>query len=250
MSKYRLSNYIFALGLNPAELSVYAYLCSIHTKIKTLDEANVIHVKQSTIALNCGIKAVQTVSKIIARLKEKGLIEPLERSTKTNHHKGTYSYAVKQLQTDTDYFYAERSVFGNLVPRQLTIYLFICKSFDYNLNICWNSFNDISEQTGMKRETVIQTINELVELKYIVRLKRKSKTNRKVYIDNHYQLILYVRGRIYKKKVRLHSHYNRTNIFPKKEYNTILNDSTLSMKSQVFWQSFFNLKQSRGSPQI
>lgn len=63
MSKFTLSNQIFNLGLDSKELSVYAYLCSLPSFQNTLSGAATVRVKQATIALKCGIKAVQTVSK-------------------------------------------------------------------------------------------------------------------------------------------------------------------------------------------
>lgn len=212
MSRFKLSNEIFKLGLDCQEMSVYAYLCSLPTNQYTVTGESTVRVKQSTIAQKCGLKAVQTVSKIISRLAAKGLAEPIERSVKANRYKGTYRYSVKQLTSDNGYFYVDRFIFGKLVPRQMMIYLFICKSFSIKLRDSWNSYNDISQQTGMKRETVIQTINELTALKLIVKSRRKSRDNKRVFVDNHYQVIFYVRGTFKGKKiVRLHSQYSRTN---------------------------------------
>ena len=210
MSRFKLSNQIFELGLDAQEMSVYAYLCSLPTDRYTIDGAAVICVKQSTIAERCGIKAVQTVSKIIDRLSVRELVEPLGRSVKANRHKGTYSYAVRKQEQKSGYFFMERRIFGTLNPRQMMIYLFICKSFCTDLNICWNSYNDIAEQTGMKRESVIQTVTELVEMKLLVRIRRRSRDNRHVFVDNIYQIIRFEAGKIRKKIVRLHCKYNRT----------------------------------------
>ena len=124
----------------------------------------------------------------------------LRRSTKANHHKGSYSYTVRQLGTENGYFFVDRHIFGRLVPRQMLIYLFLCKSFSTELNICWNSYNDIAAQTGMKRELVIQTVNELADMHLIVRMKRKARDCSRVFIDNHYQIVFFVRGRIRKRE--------------------------------------------------
>lgn len=245
MSRFKLSNNIFKSGLSANEMAVYAYMCSLPTETPTFN-GSAIKVKQSTIAQKCGIKAVQTVSKIISRLAEKGFIEPLKRSIKANKHKGTYTYIINKMPTSKDFFFVDRYIFGRLVPRQIMIYLFICKCYSPVLNDCWNSYNDISEQTGIKRETIIQTINELSEMKFIVRNKRKSKENKRVFVDNHYQLVFYVKGTFRgKKTVRLHSHTNRTKdlkkSIKKQHYN-----STILSKCQDFLQNFFSC---RGSPQ-
>ena len=193
MSVFKLSNSIFDLKLSASELTVYAYMCSLPSEYTMLDGATV-KVKQATIASKCGIKAVQTVSKLITSLTEKSLVEPVKRSVKRNGYKGTYMYKIKKLSTENSFFFVDRAVFGQLNPRQMMIYLFICKSYNTQICDCWNSYADISAQTGMKRETVIQTISELEALKLIRKSKRKSRDNRRVYVDNHYVLIVYIKG--------------------------------------------------------
>lgn len=248
MSKFRLSNNIFSLGLDTKELSIYAYLCSLPSVQDMLDGKATVKVKQSTIAEKCCIKAVQTVARVIRCLKEKGLVEPIERSTKSNHHKGTYTYAVTKQPTEKEYFFVDRHVLGTLNPRQMTVYLFLCKAYNNVLCDSWNSYNDLAAQLRMKRETVIQTISELTELKAIVRMRRKSRENRRVYVDNHYQIIFYIPGRIRKgkKKVRAHCNYDRTQdlVKPLKVQDY---DSTYCQKSQEVFRNFCF---QRGSPEI
>ncbi len=222
MSSYKLSNQIFELGLDAQELSIYAYLCSIHSVQQSITGETVISVKQSTIAQNCGIRSVQTVARILSRLTARGLTERIQRSVKANRHKGTYSYAVKELSLDGGWFFVDRHIFGQLVPRQMLIYLFLCKAYSTKIGDSWNSYNDIAAQTGMKRESVIRTINELSKLRLIVRCRRKSRENKRVFVDNHYQIVFFVRGSIRKKckkRVRLHAQYNRTNDLSKSSYH-------------------------------
>jgi len=241
-SKFKLSNEIFSLGLNPSELTVYAYMSSLPSLQDTLDGKATITVKQSTIAQNCGIKAVQTVSKVITSLTEKGLVEPIQRHTKRNGYKGTYIYTVKKLPTNDSFFFVERRIFGSLVPRQMMIYLFICKAYSTELSDSWNSFNDIAAQTGMKRETVIQTVSELDTMKMIRRSKRKSRENRRVFVDNHYFIIAYVRGTIRKKgkKVaRMYRKYIRTDSLLYKSITLNCYINTKKSICQVGGKNFF-----------
>lgn len=72
MRNIKLSNKIFDLGLSAKELSIYAYLCSLPNDYPTFEGA-AVKVKQSTIAQKCGIKAVQTVAKVISTLQQKVL---------------------------------------------------------------------------------------------------------------------------------------------------------------------------------
>lgn len=244
MSCYKLSNQIFDLGLDAQELSIYAYLCSLPSLQDMLDGAATVYVKQSTIAANCGIRATQTVSKIIARLTDKGLVEPVRRAVKANRHKGTYTYAVKHLPLDGGYFFVERKVFGKLSPRQMLIYLFLCKSYSTRLGICWNSYNDIAAQTGMKREQIIQTVRELIELHLIVLSRRKARENKKVFIDNHYLIIFFVQGSI-KREVRLFRKNNRTGDLHQGRPNNQFQHTTFLRNCQEVFANFFL---SRGSP--
>ncbi len=234
MSLFKLSNDIFNIGLTAKELSIYAYLCSIYSPIRDINDEAVIHVKQTTIAYNCGIGSIQTIKKVLDSLAQKNLITVRERSIKQGGHKGTYFYSIKSLSLEKGYFFVDRMYFGHLIPRQIMVYLFVCKSWDSIKNDCWNSYNDIAEQLGMKRETVINTINELAEMKFIVRLRRKSKENHRVYVDNHYQIVVYVKGKIRKKIVRLYRNYNRT-VVMKNIHNNSINKyySTAKQKSQV-----------------
>ncbi|MBR3268413.1 MAG: helix-turn-helix domain-containing protein [Oscillospiraceae bacterium] len=212
MSLFQLSNKLFTLGLNTQELSVYAYLCSLPTFGITLQGGSIVTVKQRTIAANCGIRSPVTVAKTIDRLREKGLVDYLKRNKKTNGHHGTYCYEVTKQKTDTGFFMVDRHVFGMLVPRQMLVYLFLCKSFSTVLHDCWNSYNDIAEQIGMKRESVIRTIRELVELGLIVRMQRKSKENRRVYVDNHYSIVRFEVGHIRARMPKMQSAPERADI--------------------------------------
>ena len=202
MSIFRLSNGIFSLRLNAQEIAVYAYLCSLPPSTNTLRGDAVIAVRQRTIAAHCGIKSPVTVSRTIDRLRQKGLVEHLERSKKENGQRGTYSYAVTVQQTNKGYFTVDRRVFGMLTPRQMLVYLFLCKSFSTVLHDCWNSYNDIAAQIGMKRESVVQIIGELVSAGLIVRMRRKARENRRVFVDNHYLIVRFTAGHIRRKMPR------------------------------------------------
>ncbi len=203
MSIFRLSNSIFALGLDAQEIAAYAYLCSLPASGFTLQGSAVISVKQRTIALNCGIKSPVTIAKAIDRLREKGLVDYLERQYKANGRRGAYWYAVTKQPTDTGFFTVDRRVFGLLIPQQMKVYLFLCKSFSTVLHDCWNSYNDIAAQIGMKRKTVVQTVRELVGLGLIVRMQRRSKENRRVFVDNHYSIVRFEIGHIRAKMLKM-----------------------------------------------
>ena len=139
MGLFRLSNQIFSLGLSPRELTVYAYLSSLPSDTLTVEGAAVIKVKQTTIGRCCGIRSVQTVAKVIAELTIRGLILPLERSTKPNGHKGTYSYAVMRQPTDSGYFMVERRVL--CMPLGLPLICYTDRAVDKHPKIWYNRNN-------------------------------------------------------------------------------------------------------------
>lgn len=250
VSKFKLSNDIFNLGLSAKEMAVYAYMSSLPSDIKTIS-GNTVKVKQSTIALKCGISARQTVAKIIRSLTAKKLILPLERSIKADKHKGTYLYDVKQLPVNKNYFFVDRHIFNNVTPYQMIIYLFICKSYNNILQDSWNSFKNISEQTGMKREMIIKIISELEEMQLIRRSRRKAMNNRRLYIKNHYFIVFFQKGKIKKKceKIaRMHCNCTRTKSLVKNENFYIYNDNTIIANCQEKNQKIFDFYSNRGSP--
>ena len=243
MSLYRLSNSIFDLGLNAQEMTVYAYLCSLPADFRTLNGMELVKVKQVTIGQNCGLRSLQTVAKVLKKLIEKKLIEPQKRERKRNGQKGTYTYAVKKLPTGSCYFLMERRVFGELTPSQMLIYLFLCKAYSPSLGDSWNSYNDISEQTGIKRESVVQIVQELIEKKLIVRSRRRSRDNNKVYVDNHYWIVQFGTG-VIKRKVRLQRKCNRTGCLHSRHNILHHYNSTLCRICQEVSSSLWT----RGSP--
>jgi DNA-binding Lrp family transcriptional regulator len=122
----------------------------------------------------------------------------------------------------------------------------MCKSYSPKLGRCWNSYNDIAEQTGMKRETVIQTVNELVKGHFITRQRRRSNDNRRVFVDNLYRIVRYVTGKITKKIKRLYRTYNRrTGLLDSKAIAQFDYNRNARFCQVVNWNEF----QVRGSPQ-
>ncbi|MEG0614119.1 MAG: hypothetical protein RR540_00065 [Oscillospiraceae bacterium] len=204
MSRFKLSNKILDLKLSNNELAIFAYLCSIHSTATLLGD--IVKVKQSTIAQKCCLRTSATVGRVVSRLMDKGLIQRVIRTVKADGNSGTNSYILNKPSTLGGFFFVDRHVFGRILPRQLRVYLFIAKSFDTQKNDCWNSYNDISAQLGIKRSDVVEIIGELCELNLIRKSLRKSRANKKVYVDNHYKIVLFVpHKKISGHKNRLHS---------------------------------------------
>lgn len=200
MRRIKLSNQIFTLGLSNAAISVYAYLCSI--KGKVCNEMTSIKVKQKTIAAACGIASVQTVAKALRELTEHQLITQSIRTVRSDRTLSTNIYIMKKLPVSDSFFFVctEIAFSGQLCPRQLAVYLFLCKAQSNRYGCSWNSYNDMAAQLRMKRETVIATIRELCALQLVVKQRQHSRENSRVFVDNRYFLVQFEKGTIKKKK--------------------------------------------------
>ena len=176
---FKLSNDILDSGLTPNELKVAAYLYSCVRKCNWF-----VSVKQSTIACKCGIRKVETVSSIVCRLQQKGVIERVSRPHKANGQLGTYIYKLKAIASK-GFFKVKRYILGKLTGVQLRMYLFVCRAVTKK-NDMWNSFNDIAQALQIARKKVIAVINELVSLGFIRKLRVLKKDGS--YSDNHYSV--------------------------------------------------------------
>lgn len=203
MNSCKLSNKIFDLSLTYTEFAVYVYLYSIHSNNKNM-LGNIIKVKQSTIAQKCNIKAAETVSRVISSLKAKGLINSIIRGYKADGSIGTSSYVINKLDTAEGYFFMDRKVFGEgLSGRELKVYLYILKCISSNIGYMWNSYNDLSKQLKIKRSDVIDIVSKLCSKNLIRKQLVKNRNNKRVYVDNHYFVICYVKhSRIRKKNTK------------------------------------------------
>ncbi len=200
MHRIQISNKIFDQGLSVAAISVYAYLCSI--KGNVCNGFTHVKVKQKTIAAACGIASVQTVAKAIRELTEKQIIMQSIRTVRCDRSLSTNIYVFKKLPTTDGFFFVspDMAFSGQLVPRQLVVYLFLCKAHSTKHGYSWNSYNDMAAQIRMKRETVIATIQELCEMHLIAKQLMRSRENNRVFVDNRYFIVQRETGTIKKKK--------------------------------------------------
>lgn len=176
---FKLGNDILDCGLTPNELKVAVCLYSCVFK-----SCYIVKIKQKTIAEKCGIKKLETVANIICSLQMKGIIQSVSRRQKANGLLGTYIYRLKTIPSK-GYFKVKRYILGKLSNIQLRLYLFICRCLTKK-NDMWNSFNDIARALQIGRSKVISTINELVKLGFIHKLKILKSDGS--YSDNHYSI--------------------------------------------------------------
>lgn len=176
---FKLRNDILDCGLTPNELKVAMCLYSCVFK-----SCYIVKIKQKTIAEKCGIKKLETVANIICSLQRKGIIQSVSRRQKANGLLGTYIYRLKTIPSK-GYFKVKRYILGKLSNVQLRMYLFICRCLTKK-NDMWNSFNDIARALQIGRGKVISTINELVQLGFIRKLRILKSDGS--YSDNHYSI--------------------------------------------------------------
>lgn len=202
MRRIQLSNRIFDLGLSNAALCVYSYLCSLQGNRMSNGKTSV-KVKQKTIAAACGIGSVQTVAKALSELMAGSLIEQSIRTVHSDRMLSTNIYIIKKLPVNDSFFFVNTDLAfsGQLCPRQLVVYLFLCKAHSIKHGRSWNSYTDIAERIGMKRETVIATVQELVSMKLVYKQLRRSKENNRVFVDNHYFIVRRELGTIKKREL-------------------------------------------------
>lgn len=198
LSYIKLPNEILNMKLTANELAVLFYLSSIYACGR---DSDTFCVKQSTIAKKCGIKTTQTISKITASLSDKGLII-CRRCIYDNNSTGMIYYTLKLPAAATGYFSVQRQILNEqLTPVQLRVYLFICRSLSPTLGRCWNSYNDLAKLIGISRSKAIEIIAQLVRKNVIGKQKIKTRSNKRVYGDNHYTVVCYVRHRPIRRKL-------------------------------------------------
>lgn len=202
-SYINLPNEILQKDLTANELAVIFYLSSIY-----VPKGDMLRVRQSTIARNCGLKTMQTVSRVTSLLQEKGLLEQ-RRCVYENNSNGTFFYRLRIPECSKGYFRVQRQILSEgLTPAELRVYLFICRSLSPAIGRCWNSYNDLARLIGIKRNKVIAIVAQLAKRNVIRVERRKSRHNRRVYADNHYTIVRYaphrpIRKRTYSKKIGL-----------------------------------------------
>ncbi|MBR1432631.1 helix-turn-helix domain-containing protein [Ruminococcus sp.] len=200
----KISNRLLDYDLSAAELSVISYLATIHSSVISKNGKRWICVKQSTIAQKCAIKCVQTVGRVISSLLEKGLIERSARILKGDNKSGTTCYTLNLPDISSGYFQIDRRIFsGILSPKQMKVYLYVCRCVDTSIGYMWNSYNDLSALIGMKRSDVINVISELCKLHFISKQLVKMRDNRRVYADNRYAVVIFVAPHISRRNKKI-----------------------------------------------
>lgn len=205
---FKLPNDIFEKNLSATEIRVLAavYSCKSHSICFGVKH---IKIKQSVIAKICGLSSSRTVSQAINKLCLYGYIKEIRRYYSDTKKLGTFVYTIPVIKAN--YFFVSRRIFNyNLTSAQLRMYLFFCKAAVSSSRQSWNSYNDIANALNLRRSSVIQTVQELVQMKLIKKYRIRKKDGS--FSDNHYEVVaLKFEYKFRQKKKR---HRFRPSVFP------------------------------------
>lgn len=195
-------------SLSSSDFAVAAYLYSLYSAYG-YDSllGGCIKVKQSTIAVVCGI-STDTVSRACRRLMKYGIIIGRERTVRDNRTLGTYTYTLKRFE-EHSYTYICKKAAGILQPKELRVYSVFCLCRENYKNSFYHSYSDLISLIKIKKDELITVIGRLIYLGLV--RKQKRKTHCGDYTENKYFIIVYAQGRICrcKKRTAAASHLSR-----------------------------------------
>jgi len=176
--------------LSGNEISVCAFLLSVQSASKAVNNFNGIQVSRTRIALSCGITA-RTVGNILKKLESMELIHIYRDEWNGKRKSNVYVIGEPLLDLSGGFFYVPRKIFKKgLEPKQLIVYFLLCHAQDYEYSRSWNSYNDMARRLRMNRGEVIKLITQLESAGYIAKKRRKIKERGKgdCYADNRYSV--------------------------------------------------------------
>ena len=205
---FKLPNDIFEKNLSATEIRVLAAIYSLKSRSICFGVKH-IKIKQSVIAKICGLSSSRTVSQAINKLCLYGYIKEIRRYYSDTKKLGTFVYIIPVIKAN--YFFVSRRIFNyNLTSSQLRMYLFFCKAAVSSSRRSWNSYNDIANALNLRRSSVIQTVQELVQMRLIKKYRIRKKDGS--FSDNHYEVVaLKFEYKFRQKKKR---HHFRPSAFP------------------------------------
>ena len=172
-----------------------------------------VKVKQETIAAACSM-SVESVSRAVKRLQERGIIIAKERRINRKGHLGTYTYTLKAIAGK--YFRMCRSVAKLLEPKELRIYALMCKLKGSISNMFYHSYSDLAKMIGIGRSEIIKLIKRLIDLNVVHRLHQRTRLGD--FGENRYYIFRRVKGCIKRRRnvpsirsfQKVFNHYTRT----------------------------------------
>ena len=145
--RFPLPNAVWEYDLKPIEFVILSYLCYCHSHSRN-DEKVCAEAVAKAVHLT-----VDTVKKYLSALSETGLITD------------EYSLAPAfQFANDRKFFTLPNEIFLlNLPPSVFMVYAYLLLVEDRRTHTCHPSYNTIATETGMARNTVIKSIDVLLD---------------------------------------------------------------------------------------
>ena len=145
--RFPLPNAVWEYKLKPIEFVILSYLCCCHSHSRN-DEKVCAEAVAKAVHLT-----VDTVKKYLSALSEIGLITD------------EYSLAPAfQFANDKNFFTLPNEIFLlNLLPSAFMVYAYLLLVEDRRMHTCHPSYNTIANQTGLARNTVIKSIDILLD---------------------------------------------------------------------------------------
>lgn len=216
-SYFYIPNSLIETKMLASDLSVAIYLYSVG---QAYGNQNLLGLtakaRQQTIASACKM-SVESVSRAVKRLQERGIIIAKERRINRKGHLGTYTYTLKAIAGK--YFRMCRSVAKLLEPKELRIYALMCKLKGSVSNMFYHSYSDLAKMIGIGRSEIIKLIKRLIDLNVIHRLHQRTRQGD--FGENRYYIFKRVKGFIKRRRnvftvrsfQRVLNHYTRTSAF-------------------------------------
>lgn len=216
-SYFYIPNSLIETKMLASDLSVAIYLYSVG---QAYGNQNLLGLtakaRQQTIASACKM-SVESVSRAVKRLQERGIIIAKERRINRKGHLGTYTYTLKAIAGK--YFRMCRSVAKLLEPKELRIYALMCKLKDSISNMFYHSYSDLAKMIGIGRSEIIKLIKRLIDLNVVHRLHQRTRLGD--FGENRYYIFRRVKGCIKRRRnvftvrsfQRVLNHYTRTSAF-------------------------------------
>lgn len=185
-----------------ADKSAFIVACRLYSLINSKTEISSngyeVCIKQETLAASCCL-SVSTVKRVLRRLVNMSIITHSYRKNNAAGYLGTTHYSLQRFSLVRDYFNLPKNIFSKcLSPKLFYVYALFHKLKCNDIARFYQSYNDLSHMTKIKRSELCSCINQLIDLKLI--RKQLKRTRLGDYTDNTYFVIVYQQGKLSKKK--------------------------------------------------
>lgn len=184
------NSFIEMFRLRPAELKLACVFYSLihRNTARNMLGFNIV-VRQDTLARLCGF-SVSTVQRTVSKLIACGFITSQRRTVTSSGIQGTYSYTVKAISVDSNYFVMDKNLLSGVNGQAFIMYATFCKLAERRFRRFYQSLNDLSRLTGMSKKDVIKAVKKLISARLVRKYMKKTKAGD--FTDNTYEVCVYI----------------------------------------------------------